>query len=142
MSPQRKGTLTEEIIFDETNGVFLDEKAKWLIGWPGYRTANGKAGLGYIETQAEWAHMQGLMFRWLITGKFRIRNPFYIILLLIYSVYSSSPILLLFAGTEAREVFWGNIPIFGHHVIIGVLILLNLIIGFFCKDKSESITGD
>ncbi|MEW6029330.1 MAG: hypothetical protein ACOYZ8_13445 [Chloroflexota bacterium] len=142
MSPQRKGTLTEEIIFDETNGVFLDEKAKWLIGWPGYRTANGKSGLGYIETQAEWAHMQGLMFRWLITGKFRIRNPFYIILLLIYSVYSSSPILLLFAGPEAREVFWGNIPIFGHHVIIGVLILLNLIIGFFCKDKGESITGD
>lgn len=25
-----------------------DDAAKYLIGWPGYRTANGKSGLGYL----------------------------------------------------------------------------------------------
>jgi len=52
----------------------IDEKTKYLVGWPGNHTYFRKSGLGYVETRAEWAHMQGIMLRMLLTGKFRTRR--------------------------------------------------------------------
>jgi hypothetical protein len=118
-----------------------DDGTKYLMGWPGYRNADGRSGLGYIETQAEWAHMQGLFFRWLITGKFKTRSPIYGILLTVYGILSASPILLLFAGSEGRQGLLQGITIFGPSIFIGVLLLLNMILSLFGCDEGEDITG-
>jgi hypothetical protein len=37
-----------------------DDNIKYLIGWPGYRTSGNRSGLGYVETQAGWAHCSTL----------------------------------------------------------------------------------
>src|SRR5690349_5452169 len=64
-----------------------DDNAKYLIGWPGYRTARNRSGLGYIETRAELAHMYGLFIKWLITGQFRTRNPIYLFGITILGIF-------------------------------------------------------
>ena len=64
-----------------------DDNARYLIGWPGYRTAHNKSGLGYMETQAEIAHMQSVMLRWLVTGKFRTRNPFFLLAMTLFGIF-------------------------------------------------------
>ena len=71
-----------------------DDNAKYLIGWPGYRTSRNKSGLNYLETQAEWGHMQGVMIRWMLTGRFRTHNPFYLL------------------GIALIGIFYGGIPVF------------------------------
>jgi hypothetical protein len=43
-----------------------------VIGMPGWRTRYDRSGLDYIDTQSEWAHMQGVLIRHLITRKLRI----------------------------------------------------------------------
>lgn len=100
--------MSREIPIQHQERVLVDlsdDRTKYLIGWPGYRNAEGRSGLGYFETNAEWAHMQGLFFRWLITGKFKTRSPIYQIILSVYGILSASPLLLLFAGPEGRQAF-------------------------------------
>ena len=46
-----------------TDFGFYDQKARLLIGWPGYRTRPGKSGLAYVETVAEQAHFESQMLR-------------------------------------------------------------------------------
>jgi hypothetical protein len=118
-----------------------DANARFLIGWPGYRTSRNKSGLGYVETQAEWAHMQGLFFRWLITGKFKTRNPFYLLFISIYGFMNASPILLFIAGEEGQTGFINNWLIFLPYTFLGILILINVVLSIF-NNKGESITGD
>jgi len=120
----------------------FDENAKYLIGWPGYRTSQNKSGLGYMETQAELAHMRGLFIRWLVTGKFKTRNPVFLVLITIYGILSALPVLLVFAGIEGRSAFFRNWYFFGPPTLIGVLLLLNVILSLIKCDKDESITGD
>ncbi len=120
-----------------------DLNAKYLLGWPGYRTAQNKSGLGYVETQAELAHMQGLMFRWLITGKFVSHNPVYLFLMFMFG--------LLFGGLPLVftliEIFNSNsfgfilVPLLSPYVLIGILILINVLISLL-NSKAKSITGD
>lgn len=122
--------------------VDLDtDKEKYLVGWPGYRNADGRSGLGYVETQAEWAHMQGLFFHWLITGKFKTRNPIYRILLTIYGILSASPIPLIFAGPDGLAALLRGITFFGPFILVGVLVLVNMILSLFRCDEEEDITG-
>ena len=113
-----------------------------VIGWPGYRNAAGRSGLGYLETQAEWAHMQGLMFRWMITGKFKTRNPFYLVCITVYGLVNASSMLLLFAGTEGRRAFFQYWFVFFPNTLMGILLLVNVILSLIKCDKGESITGD
>ncbi len=120
-----------------------DINAKYLLGWPGYRTEQNKSGLGYVETQAELAHMQGLMFRWLITGKFVSHNPVYLFLMFMFG--------LLFGGIPLVftliEVFNSSsfgfilVPLLSPYVLIGILILINVLISLL-NSKAKSITGD
>lgn len=121
-----------------------DDNARFLIGWPGYRTANNKSGLGYVETQAELAHMEGVMIRWLMTGKFRTHNPFYL--------FGMAVIGMLYGGFPAiftlHEVFvGGHWEILGllfvalPNIAIGILLLVNLVLSIM-DWNGESITGD
>ena len=121
----------------------LDEKAQFLVGWPGYRTSFNKSGLGYVETVAEEAHIEGLMLRWLLTGKFIVRNPIYLffmtVLALILGVLPALGIVV--------ELLADNYSILMLLVVafpqltLGGLLSYNVILSLLDKD-SHSITGD
>jgi hypothetical protein len=119
-----------------------DANARFLVGWPGYRTSRNKSGLGYVETQAELAHMQGRFIRWLITGKFKTRNPIYLFCITIYGLMSVSPLLLLWAGDQGRLSLIRNWQFFVPNIFLGVLFLVNVLLSLFKYKKGESITGD
>ncbi len=113
-----------------------------LLGQPGYRNSHGKSGLGYFETQTEMARMKGLMFSWLITGKFKTRNPVFLIFLTFVGVINSCPIFLLFAGEGGRRAFFGAFFLFAPYTLIGILILINVALSLIKCEEGESITGD
>ena len=121
----------------------LDEKTQFLVGWPGYRTYFNKSGLGYVETVAEESHMVALMLRWLVTGKFRTRNPIYLVCMAFIALLLG--VLPLFG--MLIELFAGNFAILllltvaFPHILIGVLLLINVVLSLFDPD-SKSITGD
>lgn len=118
-----------------------DDNIRYLIGWPGYRTSNNKSGLDYMQTRAEWAHMQGVMLRWMLTGKFKTRNPIYLFLITIFGLFQASPVLLLFSQ-DGRVALFQNLLIFLGPISIGLLLLGNVILSLVKVDKGESITGD
>jgi hypothetical protein len=64
----------------------LDSRTVFMLGLPGHRTAMGRSGLGYLATQTELAYMQGLMLRWLFTGKFRTHNPIYLFIMVMFGL--------------------------------------------------------
>jgi hypothetical protein len=121
-----------------------DERMIYLVGWPGYRTARGKSGLGYVETQAELAHMQGLMLRWLFTGKFRTHNPFYLAFMFIFGFLGG--VAPLFAAV-IESLFYGKSEILGFliwaipYIGISLAMFVNALIGFW-DSGSATITGD
>lgn len=117
-----------------------DENIKHLIGWPGYRISDNKSGLGYFETQAEWAHMQGVMIRWMMTGKFKTRNPIYLFLMTVIGLAQISPIILSLLSKETFPMII-NITVFAPYALMGILLLINVIISILKCEKSESITG-
>ncbi len=121
----------------------LDEKTKYLVGWPGYRTYRNKSGLGYVETVAEEAHMEGLMLRWLLTGKFITRNPIYLIFMMFLALLMGVlPVLgilieLLAGNFEILLLMFVAFP----YLALGVLLTINVLLSLFDTD-SKSITGD
>ena len=123
------------------NIASYDENIRHLIGWPGYRTSNNKSGLDYLETRAEWAHMQGVMIRWMITGKFKTRNPIYLFLMTLFGIFQASPVLL-FLSREGRATLLQNLLVFLVPILVGLLLLGNVILSLIKVDKGESITGD
>ena len=123
------------------NIASYDDNIRYLIGWPGYRTSNNKSGLDYLETRAEWAHMQGVMIRWLITGKFKTRNPVYLFLMTLFGIFQASPVLL-FLSREGRATLLQNLFVFLMPILVGLLLLGNIILSLIKVDKDESITGD
>lgn len=121
-----------------------DENARYLIGWPGYRTAGNKSGLNYVETQAEWGHMQGVMIRWMLTGRFRTHNPFYLLgIALIGIFYGGIPVFF----TLYEAIIGGNWSILVvlvasfPNIAIGILLLINLTLNIVYWN-GETITGD
>jgi hypothetical protein len=121
----------------------LDEKTKYLVGWPGYRTYRNKSGLGYVETVAEEAHIEGLMLRWLLTGKFITRNPIYLLFMVIISLLTAGlPLFFILV-----ELLAGNFAILlllisiSPYIVFGVLLSINAVLSLFDTD-SKSITGD
>jgi hypothetical protein len=95
-----------------------------------------------METQAEWAHMQGLFTQWLITGRFKTRKPIYLFFLTIYGIMTASPVLLLFAGAGGRNILLQGWTIFVPYTLFGILLLVNVILSLIKCDKEESITGE
>lgn len=113
---------------------------KYLIGWPGYRNARGRSGLGYVETQAEWAHMRGRIFRMLLAGKVLTRNPIFLIGLLMVGTIGVLPLILgipdILAGGDAG---WYVLIIGFPNWIFGLLILKNVFISLFGRrDENDS----
>jgi hypothetical protein len=123
------------------NSAEYDRNIQYLIGWPGYRTANGRSGLGYMETQAEWAHMQGVMIRRMMMGRFKTRNPIYLSLITLFGLSHASPIVLLFTPS-GKYVLLHNLPFFLPPALIGIMLLVNVVLSLIKCEKGESMTGD
>ena len=126
------------------NPAAYDDNMQFLVGWPGYRTSNGKSGLGYLESQAELAHMQGLMIRWLFTGQFRTYNPFYLLgMILIGLFYGVIPVVLIFHEL-LMEGNWSLLLLLvvSPNIAIGLLLILNAILSLMYWKQARSITGN
>ncbi|MBK9924461.1 MAG: hypothetical protein IPP66_04135 [Anaerolineales bacterium] len=120
-----------------------DDNAKYLIGWPGYRTSNNKSGLGYMETQAELAHMQGVMIRWLLTGKLITRNPVFLFIMIVWGTLVGILPLIMLLG----EVFLSkNVSILFYifpvlpYMVVGVGVVINAVVSIL-NPSAQSITG-
>ncbi len=115
---------------------------EYLLGWPGYRTQWGKTGLDLIDSQCELAHMLGLSTRWLLSGKFRTRNPFFLFLMVMLGLVGITP--LLFVGASGvLSGDWSGVPMvgfYGFHVAFGIAILINVGLSIFTPND-ESIIG-
>ena len=120
-----------------------DLNTRFLIGWPGYRTARNKSGLGYVETQAELGHMYGLFIKWLITGRFRTHNPIYLLGMTLLGVYwGGIPLLLIFSEIVVnRNWHFLILAVVYPYIPFGVLLLINVILSIF-NWKGKTITGD
>ena len=121
-----------------------DKNAKYLIGWPGYRTSNNKSGLGYLETRSELAHTQGMMIRWLLTGKFRTYNPFYLLGMLLIGIFFGAipAVFILNEVIAGGNWFVLLLPVALPKVAIGILLLINTILSVLHWKEGKSITGD
>lgn len=104
--------------------MYLDANAFLLRGWPGYRNRPGRSGYDPLERDFEYAHMQGVIFRRLITGTFRTRNPIYLLLMVFMGVlYSAYGLLALTLGNW-YGVLTGILSI--PYLIVGIALLINV----------------
>jgi hypothetical protein len=122
----------------------IDRNAKYLLGWPGYRTSQNKSGLGYIETQSERAHMQGRMLRWLFTGKFITHNLIYLLMMTVFGILIGRiPLAMLltevFAAGNFQVLYAASFIL--PYVAIGCALVINAVISLL-KPNVRSITGD
>lgn len=120
-----------------------DEGTKYLIGWPGYRNAEGRSGLGYFETNAEWGHMRGRIFRMLITGKVITRNLIFLFGMFIVGMIYSLPVILgipeiLVGNPWGWTALLTNLPA----CVFGMLLLGNVLVSLFRKENDENNTVD
>lgn len=131
-------------LFPVSNAFDAQGRSMNIIGWPGYRNAAGRSGLGYFETNAEWGHMQGLFIKWLVLGKFRTHNPFYLLgMTFIGLLYGGIPLaLILYDAISSRNwLILSLIGVFFLNIATGVLLLINVLLSLVDWD-GETITGD
>lgn len=138
--PKAKRVLHPSYRYDLAD---YDERARFLIGWPGYRTARNRSGLGYAETQAELGHMQGLFIRWLVKGKFRTHNPIYLFFMVIGGMmYGGIPFLLiLYEAFIADKLGYLLLLLLHPGIIFGLLTFVNALLSLF-DWRSSTITGE
>jgi len=74
--------LSDDIVRPALGWIYLDQRAQVLIGWPGHRTRPGRTGYDPLEVDFEAAHMEGVILRQLLTGRFRTHNPIYLFMML------------------------------------------------------------
>lgn len=138
---RRENIAKSSYIIDITD---YDDNAKLLVGWPGYRTSKDKSGLGYLETQAELARMQGLMLRWMFTGKFITHNPIYLLIMFIFGilvgVFPLAVLLEEILVSGDWTIFVAAIFILPY-AAIGIALVINAGISVFTPN-AKSITGD
>jgi hypothetical protein len=144
MKRKRKIVEQETEISVEHLIYSLDKAPTFLPGWPGYRNAHNRYGLGYFETQSEWAHMRGVFLAWMFTGKFRTHNPIYLLFMFVVGVM----IGILPLGATLYGVFITGrymalvyLFLFSPNVAVGILLIINVFISIF-NPNQDSITGD
>jgi tetratricopeptide (TPR) repeat protein len=115
--------------------MYLDANAFLLPGWPGHRTRPGRSGYDPLERDFEYAHMQGVIFRRLITGTFRTRNPIYLIFMAFVGVLYSFYGALAFTLGNWYGVLTGIIS--GPYLIIGIALLINVYLSLRAEKPSE-----
>ena len=131
-------SLDSEIVDGENpipGWMYLDANAFLLTGWPGHRTRPGRSGYDPLERDFEYAHMQGVIFRRLITRTFRTRNPIYLTLMafmgVVYSLYG----VLAFTLGKWYGVLTGIIS--SPYLIVGIALLINVYLSLRLEKPGE-----
>ena len=131
-------SLKDEIVEGENpipGWMYLDASAFLLTGWPGHRNRPGRSGYDPLDRDFEYAHMQGVIFRRLITGKFRTRNPIYIIFMTFVGVLYSSYGALAFTLGNWYGVLTGIVS--GPYFIVGIALLINVYLSLRVEKSGE-----
>lgn len=69
----------------QNRNAYLENPGK-VRGSPGYRTRGERSGFDPLDSSAESARMEGLLYRKLFTFQLRTRNPFYLFLMFLFGV--------------------------------------------------------
>ena len=115
--------------------VYMDEKASVLVGWAGHRTRPGRSGYDPLETDFELAHMEGVMIRLLLRGKFRTRNPLYLIFMACVGVLFSLSGALPFTLGDLNGMVAGIIS--SPYLVIGIALLINVYLSMQLENSGE-----
>ncbi len=149
-SPDENGVISEidesqELDFsgdgNEVPGwVYMDEYTFLLSGWPGHRTRPGRSGYDPLDLDFEEAHMEGVMIRLMLDGKFRTHNPFYLLLMILVGCMLSLPLLLLGAPSFLQGDNFSILVIcvFSPYWIVGIALLRNVFLSFNSNKPDEA----
>jgi hypothetical protein len=143
MGRQQKNQAVREYDPAETPFPFVGEKEGFLIGWPGYRTRPEKFGLAYVESEAELGHMQGVIFRSLLTGRQLTNNPIYQAVLFLVGLTLAFPLVpILFELSRGNTQMLTLLLLESPYLAAGVLLLVNFARFMFGAEQDGSLTGD
>lgn len=110
--------------------LYMDEKAFLLVGWAGHRTRQGRSGYDPLEGDFEFAHMQGVMIRLILSRNFRTRNPIYLVFMflvgILYFLYGISPFALGNLFGIIAGIIYSPYSIFGAMLLVNVYLSLRL----------------
>jgi tetratricopeptide (TPR) repeat protein len=115
--------------------LYLNEKAFLLTGWAGHRNRPGRSGYDPLETDFEEAHIEGVIFRLLITRKFRTRNPIYLLLMTYLGLLFCSPLLFVSALIHGEWTFLFPIIISSPYLIAGIALFNNVILSLLLEES-------
>ena len=115
--------------------LFMDKSAFLLPGRAGHRTRYGRSGFDPLETEFEFARMQGVVIRLLFTRKFRTRNPIYLLLMAFVGVLFFSVVLLFTLG-DGFGIIAGLL--YSPYWIFGALLLVNVFLSLQLEESDES----
>lgn len=110
-----------------------------LPGFPGYRTRQGRSGLDPLDTNREAAFMEGVFLRNLFAFRLRTRNPFHLVLMVIFGAVTTVFMSFFFYALlssplngERNLAFYltisFNFLLLGFILLIGLALLVNFMI--------------
>jgi hypothetical protein len=107
---------------------YMDDSAFLVPGTPGYRNRPGRSGLDYLDTQFEFARMEGIFLRHLFTGSLRASAPLYLYGMLLLGILCVAPAImgLLFnAPFNTYTIFsWCYVAVMAP---VGMALLVNFV---------------
>ncbi len=119
--------------------VYLDENAYLLTGWPGHRILPSRTGYDPLDSEFEFAHMQGVIIRKLLNNNFRTHNWVYLLFMAfvagIYCIPLVTAITVVGSGDWKSLLALLYIP----YGIVGAALLVN-IFSSLCTKKPEEAT--
>jgi tetratricopeptide (TPR) repeat protein len=119
--------------------VYMDEPAILLAGWPGHRTRPGRTGYDPLDTPFEEAHIEGVVIRMILIGRFRTHNPIYLLIMIFIGLIFCTPLFLgvisAFAGdVQSIIILSGTILDW----IIGLALLTNVFLSLLVNKPIAS----
>ncbi len=120
--------------------LYVDKSTYFLVGWAGHRTRYGKSGYDPLDTDFEWARMQGVIIRLLLTRKFRTRNPLYLLFMVIAGIVFTLYGIVPFSLGNLYGIVLGVIS--SPYSIVGVLLLVNVVLSLNAKTDESIDNGN
>lgn len=118
--------------------VYLDYSSYLLKGWPGHRTRPGRSGYDPLDSDFEYAQMQGRIMRMLFTKKLRTHNPFYLLFMTLVGMIFCLPIILSVGATLNGEFeYFAFMFHYGIQSAIGIAIMFNVLSSIQIRKTDE-----
>ncbi len=115
--------------------AYLDASTYFLTGWEGHRNLDGRSGLDPLETDFEFAHVQGALIRRMVTLRFRTHHPVYLVLMTIVGLF------LFVSGVSLFGLgSFGILPgvLYGIYWIPGLALLVNVAVSLWSVQPQEA----